>query len=403
MSSGGAMSTDFKIQQKFQVDFSYPVVFTEGAFAPSNRLLSELLQSGSSTQRPRVLAIIDAQVCKLNSALVAQLENYALVHGIDLVQPPLLVTGGEQAKKDGRQLDLIYGLVAEHGIDRHSFILVIGGGALLDAVGYAAATAHRGVRLIRMPTTVLAQNDAGIGVKNGVNHSQRKNFLGTFAPPYGVINDFQLLATLSERDRRAGMAEAVKVALIKDRKFFSQLFDHRFRLAAFEKEAVRSMIILCAQLHLDHIANSGDPFEMGSARPLDFGHWSAHRLEYLSGYQCRHGEAVAAGIALDVLYSHEMDMIDSFTRDQILTLLLDLGFDLAPEPLKIFDVKEALNEFREHLGGRLCITLLTAIGEAKELDVIDVPTMSRCVEQLRGMHHVSKNVTESSRSLAGCV
>ena len=95
---------------------------------------------------------------------------------------------------------MVYHQLFQVGVDRHSFILAIGGGAVLDTVGYAAATTHRGVRLLRMPTTVLAQNDSGVGVKTGINFFKVKNFIGTFAPPYAVINDFRFLATLSNRE-----------------------------------------------------------------------------------------------------------------------------------------------------------------------------------------------------------
>ena len=205
-------------------------------------------------------------------------------------------------------------------IDRHSFVLAIGGGALLDVVGFAAATLHRGVRLVRMPTTVLAQNDAGVGVKNGINAFGAKNLLGTFAPPFAVINDSRFLSTLDRRDQIAGMAEAVKVALIRDRGFFAWISAHADALAAFAPDAVDHLIQRCAELHLQHIACGGDPFEQGSARPLDFGHWAAHKLEMLTGHAVRHGEAVAIGIALDCGYSVEAGHLDDEEYRLILAL-----------------------------------------------------------------------------------
>src|SRR5205085_1421109 len=117
---------------------------------------------------------------------------------------------------------------------------------------------HRGCRLIRMPTTVLAQNDAGVGVKNGVNFQGRKNFVGSFAPPFAVINDYDFLRTLPARDMRAGMAEAVKVATIKDADFLSWLHKERRALGAFAPEAVEYMIERCAERHIEHVG-SADP------------------------------------------------------------------------------------------------------------------------------------------------
>src|SRR5690606_1083383 len=125
----------------------------------------------------------------------------------------------------------------------------LGGGAVLDAVGLVAATTHRGIRHVRVPTTVLSQNDSGAGVKNGVNLYDQKNFVGTFAPPCAVVNGLDLLDTLPPRDKIAGMAEAVKVALIRDAEFFEWLERHADDLVVFERSGMRHMIRRCAELH----------------------------------------------------------------------------------------------------------------------------------------------------------
>ncbi len=383
-----------EVKQDIQVNFQYSVLFTEHVFNCSNITLAQVFSNSQSSnysvlsqkKQARVLVVIDDNVAKAHSDLIAQIKSYAFAHNIELVTTPLIVPGGEQVKKDLSHLDTIYQLVADEKIDRHSYILVIGGGAVLDAIGYAAATAHRGIRLIRMPTTVLAQNDAGVGVKNGVNYIGRKNYLGTFAPPFAVVNDFNLLSTLDLRDKRAGIAEAIKVALIKDQAFFDNLFQNRNKLTNFEQDAMQYMIIRCAELHLSHIQNCGDPFEMGSARPLDFGHWSAHKLEELSAHQLRHGEAVAIGIAMDTLYSCQQKMISRVACDQVITLLIDLGFDLSSRFLGQLNVASALDEFREHLGGSLCITLLTDLGKGVEVDHIDGIAMQACVDYLLSLN-----------------
>ena len=150
---------------------------------------------------------------------------------------------------------------------RHSYVIVIGGGAALDMVGLAAATAHRGLRLIRYPTTSLSQGDGGVGVKNGVNYFGKKNWVGTFAVPDAVVNDFSFLRSLPSNQKRAGFIEAVKVSLIRDRSFFEQIEERADELANFETDAMEQVIRKSAALHLDHIATSGDPFEKGSAWP----------------------------------------------------------------------------------------------------------------------------------------
>ncbi len=261
-------------------------------------------------------------------------------------------------------------------------ILVLGGGAVIDCVGFAAATAHRGIHLIRMPTTVLGQNDAGVGVKNAINYHKRKNYVGSFAPPYAVVNDFSLLDSLTARDKRSGISEAIKVALIKDVDFFNELYQNRELLANFEPKAMESMIIKGAQWHLNHIATNGDPFELGSARPLDFGHWSAHKMEELSHNELRHGEAVAIGIAMDSIYSHLLGYLSAAQLTKILTLLMTLGFNLVHPALKKLNINNALAEFKEHLGGKLCITLLQEIGTSFETNEINSALMEEAVSQL---------------------
>ena len=380
----------YQINQRFTMSFDYPVCFTRGAFAPTNLALRNIL-SRAGEFRHKVQPVIDGEVLRHHPGLPQQLLAYSKAHSdlMELVMPPLIVRGGEICKNDASEVDEFYQLSQDRSICRHSFALVIGGGSVIDAIGFAAAITHRGVRLIRMPTTVLAQNDAGIGVKNAINYRNRKNYLGTFAPPFAVLNDFDFLRSLSSQDQRSGMAEAVKVALIRDGVFFDWLHQQRHQLAVFEDDAVEYMITRCAELHLHHIGNSGDPFEQGSARPLDFGHWVAHRLEELSHADSlhatlRHGEAVAIGIALDSCYSHAMGMLDEHCLTRIVETLQDIGFNLYHPVLEQLNVHRALEDFREHLGGRLCITLLSGAGSAVEVNQIQLDVMQDCVEQLRG-------------------
>jgi 3-dehydroquinate synthase len=260
---------------------------------------------------------------------------------------------------------------------------------LLDVAGFAAATAHRGIRHVRIPTTTLSQADSGVGVKNGLNAFGQKNFIGAFAPPYAVINDFQLLATLPPREKRSGYVEAVKVACIRDAEFFNVLERDAPLLAAFAPEPMKYLIRRCAELHLEHIATGGDPFETGSARPLDFGHWAAHKLEQLSRFTISHGEAVAIGLALDVVYSRLTGLLEAEEAERILTLLENLGFKLFADELLNADavglpaILAGLEEFREHLGGELTVTLLRGIGRSLEVHEMNAQAISSAVAELR--------------------
>ncbi len=324
-------------------------------------------------------------------ALVAQIQSYARRHGdrMTLVADPIPVPGGERIKVELHFVEDMQRRLFEHRIDRHSYVLAIGGGAVLDAVGLVAATTHRGVRHIRVPTTVLSQNDSGVGVKNGVNLYGQKNFVGTFAPPFAVLNDLDFVEVLPPREKIAGMAEAVKVALIRDGAFFDWLERNADRLVLFERDAMAYMIRRCAELHMRQIGQGGDPFETGSARPLDFGHWAAHRLETLTHYHLRHGEAVAIGIALDTRYSVLAGMLDAAAEDRVRFVLDHLGFRLWHPALEQrtpegrHSVLDGLREFREHLGGELTVTLLSNLGQGVEVHTIDEALVLAAIADLK--------------------
>jgi len=358
------------VLQRVGLALEYPVVFTRDAFAVDNRVLAEVL-----APRPRVVCVIDAGVAAAWPGLAGEVEAYARAHGFELLAAPWTVPGGEAAKTM-LVLENLWRRLAELHVDRHAFVIAIGGGAMLDVVGFAAATLHRGVRLVRMPTTVLAQNDAGVGVKNGINAFGAKNFLGTFQAPWAVIDDARLLETLPVRDRIAGMAEAVKVALIRDPEFFGWLEtnDHDANL----DHAIRR----CAELHLAHIAGGGDPFEQGNARPLDFGHWSAHKLELLTQHELRHGEAVAIGMAVDTRYSRDTGLLDGASYERVLGVLRKIGLPTWHPALLDPALLAGLGEFREHLGGELTITLLAGIGRGVDARDIDEAAMKRAIAGL---------------------
>jgi 3-dehydroquinate synthase len=352
------------------VRFEYPVHFTSDVFDAANGTLARAIQRKEPGRRHRALLVLDRGVTDSRpSGWRDDVSRYFKDHGIELVAE-IVLGGGEAVKNDPAALDAMLGAIDRHGMDRQSFVVIVGGGAVLDMAGYAAAIAHRGLRVVRVPTTVLAQADSGIGVKNGINAFGKKNFVGTFSPPFAVINDARFLETLDRRDRIAGMSEAVKVSLIRDRTFFQWLRRETPALAAGDVEAVAELVRRSAELHLSHIATSGDPFELGSARPLDYGHWAAHKLESLSQNRLRHGEAVAIGIGLDTLYS----AAQGFCRDEIAEVVLDLlerlGFTLWDEAMETRDaggkllLLDGLAEFREHLGGELTLTMLRDIGEA---------------------------------------
>lgn len=382
--------------QRFSVPFDYPVIFTTGVFDPANPALMDALARLETNKRHRCLVFVDDGLLACTPGLAERITSYAQAHAdrLELVAPPRPVPGGEKVKNELAFVEQAQDQVFEHGLDRHSYVIAVGGGAVLDMVGLVAATSHRGVRHIRIPTTVLSQNDSGVGVKNGVNLNGVKNFVGTFAPPFAVINDFDLLSSLPAREKIAGMAEAVKVALIRDVEFFRWLERNADALALFEPGAMADMIRRCAELHMHQIVHGGDPFETGSARPLDFGHWAAHKLESITHHHLRHGEAVAIGMALDTRYSVLCGLLPDGEETRVCFLLEHLGFRLWHPALRKTDaggnlaVLRGLKDFREHLGGELTVTMLSEIGAGVDVHEMDQAKVLAAIDWLEKRREV---------------
>jgi 3-dehydroquinate synthase len=364
----------------FAVPFRHRLRFTQDVFGGDSGVLADLLEA-SESRIPRVQFWVDEQVAESNPDLRQRVHVFSrrFADRMQLAGNLQIVAGGEAVKNDVHVLERMLKVFNEADLDRRSYVVVIGGGAVLDAVGFATAIAHRGLRLVRIPTTTLAQADSGLGVKNGVNLFQKKNWLGSFAVPWGVVNDRSLLSSLSDRDFRCGFSEAVKVSLLKDPGFFQQLEATAGVIARRGPEAWAA-IEQSAIWHLQHITRGGDPFEMLEARPLDFGHWSAHRLEALSQFELRHGEAVAIGVAIDVIYSSLVHGLPEADANRILETLRRLGLLIRhPAMNETESLFQGLEEFRQHLGGRLTVTMLRNIGDPIDVHVIDRKRMTQAI------------------------
>jgi 3-dehydroquinate synthase len=381
------------IEQSFAVNFKYSLHFTSGLFESNNDLFMKVIRSYKPNEKVKLLFVIDDGVLKNHPELSKGIKEYCLLHNNQLQFTECLVTeGGEKSKNNYDNVDRIIAAINDNAICRHSFVVAVGGGAVIDMAGFAASIAHRGVKLIRIPTTVLSQNDAAIGVKNGINAYNKKNFIGTFAAPYAILNDSKFLTSLEQRDWIAGVAEAIKVALIKDADFYNTIKENTIRLKERDMDAMLNTIYRCAEMHMEHIATGGDPFESGSSRPLDFGHWSAHKLEQMSNYSLRHGEAVAKGIALDLTYAHFTGLISVEILDEILEVMTEIGFDLSipvSGDKEIQELLKGIQEFREHLGGELTITLINGIGKKLDVHQIDIEIMKNALNSLNNKYKIN--------------
>jgi 3-dehydroquinate synthase len=376
----------------FAVDFTFPVVFTRDAFAPDNAALADLMAPAEDQPVARAVVCADAAVLAARPGLVRDIHAWFAAHAhrrIALAAAPESIDGGEAAKQGLSIVERVARMGVDLGLCRHSYVLIIGGGAVLDAVGLGASLFHRGLRQIRLPTTTLGQCDAGLGVKNAINLFGLKNLIGTFTPPWAVVDDSRFLLAQDDRTWRAGLAEAVKVAVIKDAGFLDRIERLAPLLAARDLLAMEEVIERCARLHLEHITGAGDPFEHGSSRPLDFGHWSAHRLEALSRHRLQHGEAVAIGVALDALYAAKIGRLTLGDAERIAAILAALGFGLW-DPC--FDLRDAsgrrqiyagLAQFREHLGGRLTLAMPAGLGARADIGLFDESICESALIDLR--------------------
>jgi len=376
--------------QRFSVPFEYPVHFARDVFDPANPLFATTLDRLREGRRHRAAVYVDSGVAAAHPRLLDRIKEYFHEHPreLELAGAPAIVPGSEVAKTVWNVVRDVMWTLGNLHLDRQSFVVAVGGGSVLDMVGFATSIVHRGLRLVRVPTTTLAQNDAGVGVKNGLDEHGQKNFVGTFAPPFAVLNDFAFLPTLSDRDWIGGVAEAIKVAVIKDKGFFDFLCGHADDLRSRRQDVMEETVRRCAVLHLDHIRTGGDPLEFGSARPLDFGHWAAHRIELMTSYAAGHGQAVAVGIALDSYYAMRHGLISQDELDRIVEVLLACGLPIHMDCLGeraadgTLAVMDGLNQFREHLGGSLTVTLPKGIGQKVEVHQMNVETIEEAIDWL---------------------
>lgn len=376
-----------RIDQRIKVEFQYMIHFTRDIFNPKNNVLGEVL----SEEHSKIIIFLDSGVVSSWPDIQYYMRRWFDTHPrcADIVFPAIVVNGGERCKNDFQCQKEIAHVLRIHGLDRHSYVIIIGGGAVLDAVGFITSISQRGIRHIRIPTTVLSQNDSGVGVKNGVNFYGVKNYFGTFTPPYAVINDFDFLKTLNMRDWLSGASEAFKVAIIKDRSFLEYLVCNAKALFMRNEKVMEELIIRCVQLHTDHIASGNDPFENGSSRPLDFGHWSGHYLEAMTGYELRHGEAVAIGIILDMTVAKNRSLINQDEYDLVFHGLKDCGFRLwhpfleKRENGKFLNIYNGLEEFRQHLGGKLTLIMPEHLGSSCQIHSISHDEVEQAVQEMK--------------------
>lgn len=239
-------------------------------------------------------------------------------------QPLLIEVPDGEAYKTSQTLNQIYDHLIEAGLDRRCFVVALGGGVVGDMAGFAAATYLRGIPFVQVPTTLLAQVDSSVGGKTGIDHPRGKNLIGAFHQPRLVLADVTTLATLPEREYRAGLAEVVKYGVVLDRPFFELLEANVERLLARDQELIVTIVARCCALKAWVVEQ--DEHEAGLRAVLNYGHTLGHAFEALAGYAgLVHGEAVSIGMVLAAHISEAHGLCSVQERDRVVALLQRLG------------------------------------------------------------------------------
>jgi 3-dehydroquinate synthase len=275
-------------------------------------------------------------------------------------EEPILIPDGERFK-NLQTIGRIYDALIKAHADRSSAVIAIGGGIVGDTAGFAAATYLRGVPVVQVPTTLLAQVDSAIGGKVGVNHAHGKNLIGAFHQPAVVAVDPALLATLPRREFRAGLYEVIKYGVIASRPLFERVAATLKALFARDDQALLAVIKESCDIKLAVVAE--DPHEHGRRRILNYGHTTGHALEAVTKYRrFRHGEAVAYGMLVAAEIAVTRGTLAGADRDALAALITKMGPLPAVADVAVDDLLEAIGHDKKVVAGTLHFVLPTAIG-----------------------------------------
>ena len=341
---------------------AYPVIIGAGVLSTLGQRLRELIKSS------RVAVVTDENVGPLyGDQALASLRNADF-------EPTLLTVPAGDATKCLDQVSRLYDALADAQLDRTSPIVALGGGVVGDLTGFVAATWLRGIPFIQCPTTIEADVDASVGGKTGVNHASGKNMIGAFYQPRFVLIDTTTLRTLSDRDFRAGLAESIKHAIIKDADFFDWHERNAETVLAYDPESLGALVERNVQIKAEVVAR--DEREVSGHRALlNFGHTFGHAIETAMarrGEPWRHGEGVAAGMVAASEMSVVAGKLDRAAADRVTALIERIGL---PTTAPLAQFREELNRLmyadKKVAEGRLRFVLADAIGRATLHDDIE--------------------------------
>ena len=299
-----------------------------------------------------------------------------------------------ESAKNLRSVEHLTRSLCRAGADRKSLIVAVGGGVVGDVAGFAAAAYLRGVKLVHIPTTVVAQVDSSIGGKTGVNLPEGKNLVGAFYPPQLVLTDPELLRTLSDREFRGGLAEVIKHAIIADAEMFAMLEKDMEKILRRDRQALGLLIPRNVQIKARVV--SRDERESGLREILNYGHTFAHALESVTNYRrYQHGEAVAWGMIAAAFLGHELGLTRADDVSRIVALIRRLG-PLPPWPrVPSAVLLNAMRSDKKSRAGILRFVLSQRIGEARSYDTVPLHVVERV------LHFTPRLITASNKFSRG--
>lgn len=351
-------------------------------------LVRDLLDSGGRSLAERVdgkrtLIVTTPTVARLYAKPIRTMLDE---HGAAV---SMMVLRCDETSKSSDQVVRVCDRAIEIDLDRTGMLLGIGGGVCTDIVTVAASWIRRGIDYIRIPTTLVGQVDAGIGIKGGVNFGGKKNYIGSFYPPSAVITDVGFLATLPRRHIRYGLAEILKVALLSDPRLLELIEEHWCGMPPDRLDLPRRIVTETVWRSIVGLLDEMEPNlheDQTHERLADFGHTFSPALEAASGFELHHGEAVAIDMALSAALSARMGLLGSRDQERILGVLVSLGLPVSHPRLDIELCCESLQEAALHRGGNPNLVLPTAIGRStivRRLDQIDRADLEAALSTVR--------------------
>ncbi|WP_130471626.1 3-dehydroquinate synthase [Candidatus Magnetaquicoccus inordinatus] len=332
---------------------SYDIVIGSGLLAETGERLRRLLPGG--------------QIAIVSNSTVAPLYLQSVQNSLQeagFQSLPIILPDGEMYK-DWQHLQTIFDALITHRYERSSALLALGGGVVGDMTGYAAASFLRGVSYVQLPTTLLAQVDSSVGGKTGINHALGKNLIGAFYQPKTVLIDSDTLATLPERQLRAGLAEVIKYGLLWDASFFAELEGRQREILRLQPAAIRLIIQRSCAIKAAIVGQDEREGEQGQRALLNLGHTFGHAIETLTGYtQLLHGEAVAIGMVMAAELSVLLELAPAESLQRTCALLQSYGLPIQAPAFPVEAYLEAMARDKKVQDGSLRFVVVQDIGRA---------------------------------------